>query len=60
MVRVKDLSDQTGVRAVLHCTFCDVENSADADAYWDASPDHVFKCCDREMELRTKSNHLHE
>jgi len=55
--RVKDLKDQIGMpgpRPFLKCFKCGNEYSANACDYWNASADHVFKCCGRNMALVTE------
>jgi hypothetical protein len=53
-IRVKDLKDQIGMngpRPVLHCAKCGETYSANAGDYFNVRPDHVFKCCGRNMAL---------
>ena len=55
-VRVSDLRDQIGSqgpRPFLKCFVCGNESSANAGDYFMAPPDHVFRCCDRNMKLVT-------
>jgi hypothetical protein len=55
---VADLKNQTGTpgpRALLYCSNCGAEYSANAGDYFAADPNHVFKCCRRNMALVTKS-----
>ena len=56
-VRVKDLKDQigtTGSRAFLRCFACGTESSANSGDYFAVNPEHVFRCCNRNMRLVTQ------
>ena len=56
-VRVRDLRDQIGSdgpRPLLYCSKCDAEYSANKGDYFMARPDHVFRCCGRNMRLVVK------
>ena len=56
-VIVADLKDQIGMegpRPSLWCRHCGAEYSAHAGDYFMQSPNHVFKCCGRNMVLATR------
>ena len=56
-VKVKDLPDRigsNGPRELLYCPQCGAEYSACKGDYFMASPEHVFRCCRRNMLLVTK------
>lgn len=56
-VHVRDLKNQTGEpgpHAVLHCCLCGEDNSANKSDYFMLPDDHVFMCCDAEMQLAVK------
>ena len=56
MACVKDLKDQilTEDRAILFCTICGSEYSANAGDYWAYPPDYEFTCCGEPMILVNK------
>lgn len=57
MVQVKDLKEQVGIlgsRPILYCGICGNEFSANAGDYWNAKPDHVFRCCGANIILVIK------
>lgn len=61
--RVRDLSNQIGTpypRPFLYCSKCAAENSANHSDYFQLSPDHVFKCCRRNMLLVIRTQVLRE
>ena len=60
MVKVKDLHDLVLVTnrvkksELLFCHECGSEFSASSGDYFMADPNHIFMCCDTEMELVIK------
>lgn len=52
-VRVRNLKDESGVAKppVLYCRCCGAEYSAHRGDYFLADPEHVFKCCRRNLRL---------
>lgn len=53
-VKVKDLKDQLGTpwpHPMLKCFVCGAEYSANRGDYFGSSPEHIFKCCGRNMKL---------
>ena len=56
----KNMKNQIGVygkdrdRKILHCKICDSEYSGNAGDYFMFPDNHVFTCCDMEMELVEK------
>jgi len=64
-IRVKDLKQQVGTeerggklwvvpQPFLYCGHCGNQFSANRGDYFAADPEHVFKCCRRNMLLVTK------
>lgn len=57
-VRVQDLQDQIGYngpRAILRCSVCGSEASANRGDYFMLPGNHVFRCCDLPMAKVVKS-----
>jgi hypothetical protein len=60
MVRVSDLVDQighNGPRAILYCSACGQEASANAGDYWNLPNNYEFECCGFPMVKVVKSTH---
>ena len=51
---LKDQIGTNGPRALLYCSKCGGEYSANSGDYWNCSPDTVLKCCHKNLELVTK------
>lgn len=63
MVKVKDLTDQLGVkgpRPFLYCLECGAEYSAHKGDYWQLKPEHVLECCDIPMVRVVRKSRLVE
>jgi len=52
----KNMKDQilTQDNKILYCRECSAEYSGNSGDYWNMPENHIFKCCDIEMELVEK------